>query len=170
MTYSETNDFFWEKSLDWITSNPLRWLGLMPMKLVHTFIWDDITLSNLLNTGEWDFAKIVKYLWIDKSIKNILPDASLSKRILFFTVEGIHLIYYYILMALIIMGIFIYKKNILKNEIVPIIFLYVLFGIVMILLVVGNVRFKYPYLIILLPFAANYIYQITERVKKKDIA
>jgi hypothetical protein len=68
------------------------------------------------------------------------------------------------------MGIFIYKKNILKNEIVPIIFLYVLFGIVMILLVVGNVRFKYPYLIILLPFAANYIYQITERVKKKDIA
>ena len=170
MTYSETNDFFWEKSLDWITSHPIRWLGLMPMKLVHTFIWDDITLSNLLDTGEWDFAKIVKYLWIDKSIKNILPNASLSKKILFFAIEGIHLIYYYILMALIIIGIFIYKKNILKNEIVPIIFLYVLFGIVMILLVVGNVRFKYPYLIILLPFAANYIYQLTERVKKKDIA
>jgi hypothetical protein len=170
MTYLEKNDFFTEKSLDWITSHPLRWLGLMPKKLVHTFIWDDITLSYLLDTGQWDFAKIVKYLWIDKSIKNILPNASLSKKILFFTVEGIHLIYYYILMALSIMGIIIYKRNILKNEIVPIIILYVLFGIVMILLVVGNVRFKYPYLIILLPFAANYIYQLTERVKKKDIA
>ena len=170
MTYSETNDFFWEKSLDWITSNPLRWLGLMPLKLVHTFIWDDITLSNLLDTGEWDFAKFVKHLWIDKSLKNILPDASLIKRILFFTLEGIHLIYYYILMALIIMGIILYKKEKVKREIVPIIFLYVLLGIVMILLVVGNVRFKYPYLIILLPFAANYLYQLTERVKKKDIA
>ncbi len=170
MTYSEKNDFFREKSLDWITSNPLRWLGLMPMKLVHTFIWDDITLSYLLDTGIWDFAKVVKYLWIDKSFKNILPDASLTKKILFFTVEGIHLIYYYILMALIIMGIIIFKKEIVKSEIVPIIFLYVLFGIVMILLVVGNVRYKYPYLIILLPFAANYIYQILERVKKKDIA
>lgn len=170
MTYSEKNDFFREKSLDWITSNPLRWLGLMPLKLVHTFIWDDITLSYLLDTGIWDFAKVVKYLWIDKSFKNILPDASLTKKILFFTVEGIHLIYYYILMALIIMGIIIFKKEIVKSEIVPIIFLYVLFGIVMILLVVGNVRYKYPYLIILLPFAANYIYQILERVKKKDIA
>jgi len=73
-------------------------------------------------------------------------------------------------MALIIMGIILYKKEKVKKEIIPIIFIYVLFGIVMILLVVGNVRFKYPYLIILLPFAAIYIYQLTERVKKKDIA
>ncbi|MGB5848260.1 MAG: glycosyltransferase family 39 protein [Ignavibacteriaceae bacterium] len=170
MTYSEKNDFYTEKSLDWITSNPLRWLRLMPMKLLHTFIWDDITVSYLLDTGDWDFAKIVKYLWIDKSFKNILPDATLTKKILFFAIEGIHLIYYYILIALCIIGIIIYKKNILKSEIIPIIILYVLLGIVMILIVVGNVRFKYPYLIILLPFAANYIYQLTERVKKKDIA
>ncbi len=170
MTYSEKNDFYWEKSLDWITSHPLRWLGLMPMKLVHTFIWDDITVSYLLDTGDWDFAKIVKYLWIDKSFKNILPDASLTKKIIFFTIEGIHLIYYYILIALCIIGIIIYKKNIIEREIVLIIILYVILGIVMILIVVGNVRFKYPYLIILLPFAANYIYQLTERVKKKDNA
>jgi hypothetical protein len=142
----------------------------MPMKLVHTFIWDDITVSYLLDTGDWDFAKIVKYLWIDKSFKNILPDASLTKKIIFFTIEGIHLIYYYILIALCIIGIIIYKKNIIEREIVLIIILYVILGIVMILIVVGNVRFKYPYLIILLPFAANYIYQLTERVKKKDIA
>jgi hypothetical protein len=92
MTYSEKNDFYTEKSLDWITSNPLRWLRLMPMKLLHTFIWDDITVSYLLDTGDWDFAKIVKYLWIDKSFKNILPDATLSKKILFFAIEEIHLI------------------------------------------------------------------------------
>jgi len=170
MTYSEKNDFYTEKSLNWITSNPIRWLGLMPMKLVHTFIWDDITVSYLLDSGDWDFAKIVKYLWIDKSIRNILPDASLTKKLIFFTIEGIHLIYYYILLALCIIGIITYKKNILKSEIVPIIILYVLLGIVMILIVVGNVRFKYPYLIIFMPFAASFIYQITERVKKKDIA
>jgi hypothetical protein len=85
-------------------------------------------------------------------------------------VQGIHLIYYYILLALCIVGIITYKKNILKSEFIPIIILYVLLGIVMILIVVGNVRFKYPYIIILLPFAANYIYQITERFKKKKIA
>ena len=168
MTYSEKNDFYTEKSLDWITSHPLRWLGLMPMKLLHTFIWDDITVSYLLASGKWDFAKIVKYLWIDKSFKNILPDASLIKKIIFFTVEVIHLIYYYILLALCIIGIITYRKNILRSEIVPVIFLFVLLGIVMILIVVGNVRFKYPYMIILLPFAANYINQFTERVKKKD--
>ena len=170
MTYLEKNDFYTEKSLNWITSNPLRWLGLMPMKLVHTFIWDDITVSYLLDVGDWDFAKIVKYLWIDKSFKNILPNASLTKKIIFFTVEGIHLIYYYIIIALCIIGNIIYRKNILKSEIITIIILYVLLGIVMILIVVGNLRFKYPYTIILLPFAANYIYQITERVKNKDIA
>ncbi len=170
MTYSEKSDFYTDKSLNWITSHPLRWVGLMPMKLVHTFIWDDITISYLLDTGDWDFAKIVKYLWIDKSFKNILPDASLTKKLIFFIVEGIHLIYYYILLTLCIIGIITYKKSIFKSEIIPIIILYVLLGIVMILIVVGNVRFKYPYVIILLPFAANYIYQITERVKKKDIA
>jgi len=170
MTYSEKNDFYRGKSLDWITSHPLRWLRLMPMKLLHTFVWDDITVSYLLDIGDWDFAKIVKFLWIDKSLKNILPDASLTKKILFFAIEGIHLIYYYILIALCIIGIIIYKKNFIKSETTPIIILYVLLGIVMILIVVGNVRFKYPYLIILLPFAANYIYQITERVKKKNIA
>ena len=105
-----------------------------------------------------------------KSFKNILPDASLTKKLIFFIVEGIHLIYYYILLTLCIIGIIIYKKNIIKSEITPIIILYVLLGIIMILIVVGNVRFKYPYLIILLPFAANYIYQITQRLKKKDIA
>jgi hypothetical protein len=169
ITYSEKNDLYTKKSLDWITSNPVRWIGLMPLKLVHTFIWDDITVSYLLDTGDWDFAKIVKFLWIDKSLKNILPDASLIKKLIFFTVEGIHLIYYYILLALCTIGIIIYKKNFIKSETTPIIILYVLLGIVMILIVVGNVRFKYPYLIILLPFAANYIYQITERVKKKNI-
>ena len=171
MTYSEKNDFYTAKSVDWITSHPIRWVGLMPLKLVHTFIWDDITVSYLLDTGKWDFAKIVKYFWIDKSIKNILPDASLTKKIVFFIVEGIHLIYYYILLSLCVFGIIIiYKKNIVKSEIIPIIMLYVLLGIVMILIVVGNVRFKYPYMIILLPFAANYIYQLTGRVKKEDIA
>ncbi len=170
MTYLEKNDFYTEKSLAWIASHPLRWLGLMPMKLIHTFIWDDIAVSYLLDTGEWDFAKIVKYLWNDKSIKNILPNTSLTKKILFYSIEGLHLIYYYILMALIIIGIIIYKKNIIKSEIAPIIILYVILGIVMILITVGNVRYKYPYIIILLPFAANYIYQLTERVKKKDIA
>jgi hypothetical protein len=170
MTYSEKNNFYSEKSLNWITSHPLGWLALMPMKLTHTFIWDDITVSYLLDSGKWDFAKIVKYLWIDKSFKNILPDASLIKKIIFFTVEGIHLIYYYILLALCIIGIITYRENILKSEIVPVIFLFVLLGIVMILIVVGNVRFKYPYMIILLPFAANYLNQITERFKKKNIA
>ncbi|MCH6576039.1 MAG: hypothetical protein IH795_12725, partial [Bacteroidetes bacterium] len=106
----------------------------------------------------------------DKSFNNILPDASLAKIILFFAIEGIHQIYYYILIALIIIGLIIYKKKIIKSEIAPIIILYVILGIIMILMVVGNVRYKYPYLIILLPFAANYIYQLTERVKKKDIA
>ena len=125
MTYSEKNDFYRGKSLDWITSHPLRWLRLMPMKLLHTFVWDDITVSYLLDIGDWDFAKIVKFLWIDKSFKNILPDASFIKKLIFFTVEGIHLIYYYILIALTIIGIIAYKKSILKSEIVSIIILFI---------------------------------------------
>ncbi len=170
MTYMQKNDFYLEKSLEWITSNPLRWLALMPMKLVHTFIWDDISISYLLNSGDWDFAKFIKHLLNDKSFEKILPNASLAKKILFYTVQGIHLIYYYILFALCIWGVIIYKKHKNKSEIAPIMILYSLLGIVMILLVVGNVRYKYPYLIILLPFAANYISLITEKVMKKEIA
>ncbi len=165
MTYIEKNDFYTEKSLHWITSHPLRWLGLMPMKLIHTFIWDDITISYLLNTGDWDFAKFVKYLWNDKSLNNIMPDAPQSKRIIFFIVQAVHLVYYYFLMFCIIIGLIFYMKNKIKDDIVLLILLYVLFGVFMILITVGNVRFKYPFLIIMLPFAANFIYSIFYKQK-----
>ena len=62
-----------------------------------------------------------------------------------------------------------YKKYMNKSELALIIILYTFLGIVMILLAVGNVRYKYPYLIILLPFAANYISLIAEKIMKKDI-
>lgn len=167
MTYFEKNNFYTEKSFDWITSHPLRWLGLIPMKLVHTFIWDDITISYLLDTGDWDFAKFVKYLWNDKSLKNIMPGAPPSKRIISFIVQVGHLVYYYFLMIFIIIGLIFYMKDKIKKDIVLIISLYVLFGILMILITVGNVRFKYPFLIIMLPFAANFIY--SKFCKQKNI-
>jgi len=167
MTYTEKNNFYTEKSFDWIISHPLKWLGLMPMKLVHTFIWDDITVSYLLDTGDWDFARFVKYLWNDKSLNNIMPNAPQSKRIIFFIVQAAHLFYYYFLMFFILIGLIFYMKNKIKDDIVLLILLYVLFGILMILITVGNIRFKYPFLIIMLPFAANFIYSIF--CKQKNI-
>ena len=69
-------------------------------------------------------------------------------------------------MFFIIIGLIFYMKDKIKDDIVLLIMLYVLFGILMILITVGNVQFKYPFLIIMLPFAANFIYSIFCKQKK----
>ena len=167
MTYYEKDDFYLDKASHWIISHPLKWLWLMPMKLIHTFIWDDIALSNLLHTGKWDFARAIKYIVKDKSIKNILPGSSRFKKAIFFTVEGGHLIYYYLLLVFIILGTFNYFKSKSKDEIISIILLYVILGIAMILITVGNPRYKYPFITIMIPFAA---YFIRMKLSQKEVS
>ena len=159
MTYYEKNDFYKNAAVNWIQSHPLKWIGLIPLKLVHTFIWDDIAISNLVNSGRWDFARLVKYVVRDKSIAGIMPSAGCETKILFFTAELYQLLYYYFILVMIITGTVNYFKSNTPDYGKNIILLYTLFCIIIILVTVGNVRYKYPFIIPMMMFASYHLYQ-----------
>ncbi len=47
LTYIQTGEFYQDQAIRWITDNPLKWLSLAPLKLLHSYGWDDISVSSL---------------------------------------------------------------------------------------------------------------------------
>ena len=166
LTYLEKGAFYREQALKWIEENPLKWLLLTPMKLIHSYGWDDISLSYLLGY-DVNFLRVVKIVFEEGSFNNALPDTSLTEKILYFTILISSHFYYYSLLTAIVLGIFyLYKRKLLSDP-MKLIILFTFFSTLMITIVVGTPRYKYPTFILLLPFAANFI-QLKFESGKKD--
>ena len=166
LTYLEKGAFYREQALKWIEENPLRWLLLTPMKLIHSYGWDDVSLSYLLGY-DVNFLRVVKIVFEEGSFNNALPDTSLTEKILYFTILISSHFYYYSLLTAIVLGIFyLYKRKLLSDP-MKLIILFTFFSTLMITIVVGTPRYKYPTFILLLPFAANFI-QLKFESGKKD--
>ncbi|NWG28043.1 MAG: hypothetical protein HXY48_05850, partial [Ignavibacteriaceae bacterium] len=156
LTYLEKGEFYREQALEWIKKNPLRWLILAPMKFFHSYGWDDVSLSSLLGQDVY-FLKVVKTVFVEGSFDNALPDTSFAEKVLYFTILISSHFYYYILLTAIALGVFnLFKKKLLSDP-MKLIILFALFSTLMIMIVVGTPRYKYPTFILLLPFAAHYI-------------
>ncbi|HEY6626228.1 MAG TPA: hypothetical protein VIZ21_04680, partial [Ignavibacteriaceae bacterium] len=76
---------------------------------------------------------------------------------LYFSVLIISHLYYYLLLLAIAFGIYILFKKKLNTDLNSLILLFVVFATLMIMITVGSPRYKYPMIILLLPFAASYI-------------
>ncbi len=74
LTYLQKDEFYQRQAVNWITENPGRWLLLAPMKLIHTFAWDDISLSSLLGMSNTNFARVIKIILLEFEFDKALPN------------------------------------------------------------------------------------------------
>lgn len=92
-TFYEKEKIWKKQAQDWIFLHPIKWISLFPMKLVHIFAWDDITISQLFDAGRWDLYRVFKEIYISKSVKNILLEFPIYKKVLFIVIQVIHHLY-----------------------------------------------------------------------------
>jgi heme A synthase len=137
------------------------------MKLFHSFLWDDVSVTALFNVKNWSLLKTIKKLFMEKDFKSALPNASLGKTLLYIFVQMVHHIFYYLLLLLILLGtINFIRQNRTLNEI-HLILIFSLISILMIIITVGAPRYKYHIIILLLPIAANYLVEKLLKSRKE---
>jgi hypothetical protein len=157
MTFTQKGDFYQDAALNWITQHPIKWIMLAPLKFLHTFGWDDISLSSLLGYSNTNFVRVVRVISVEKNFDKALPDSSAISKVLYFSILILSHLFYYIILIAIILGIYQLLIKKLYNDGTLLILLFSLFSILMIMVTVGTPRYKYPIIILLLPFAAYYL-------------
>ena len=156
LTYIQKGEFYQEQAIKWIMENPIKWLSLAPLKLLHSFGWDDISLSSLLGNNGTNFLRVIRILFSERDMNKALPDTTVKDKVLYLSILFFSHIYYYVLLIAIILGIYnIFKKR-LNSDRINLILLFSLFATLMIMITVGTPRYKYPMFILLMPFAAHY--------------
>jgi len=168
-TYIERDEIWRTRALNWIKAHPVKWISLIPLKFGYIFLWDDIAISPLMNLQDWDLFHVAKYLIINKNTKGLMPRSNLVEKISYLCLQTFHYIFYIILVFLIIKGLIHFKKNHGFNyhpDTIGII-LFCVTGIFLTSLIYGVPRYKYPFLISLLPFAAFEIAEFIRDGRKK---
>lgn len=157
LTYIQKGEFYQEQAFKWITENPAKWIALAPLKLFHTYGWDDISLSSLLGFDDTNFLREIRILVSKRGLSDSLSDTTLTGKVLYFSVLILSHLFYYLLLAAIAFGIYnLFKKKLSTNSTSLILF-FVFFATLMIMITVGTPRYKYPMFILMLPFAASYL-------------
>lgn len=157
LTYIQKGEFYQHKAIEWISENPIKWLSLAPLKLLHSFGWDDIALTSLLGYENTNFLKVLKVLFTERDINKALPNTSLNEKVFYSLVLVIYHLFYYLLLIAMSLGTFNLFKQKLNSDSTNLLLLFSLFASLMIMITVGTPRYKYPMFILMLPFAAYYL-------------
>ena len=157
LTYLQKGDFYQNQAVKWITENPGRWLLLAPIKLIHTFAWDDISVSSLLAMSDTNFARVIKIILLEFDFNKALPNTSTLFKVVYLSILILHHLFYYFMLLVITLGIYKIFKNRLYTEGTNLILIFSTIAILMIMITVGTPRYKYPMFILLLPFASYYL-------------
>ena len=157
LTYIQKGEFYQNQAINWITENPIKWIALAPLKLFHTYGWDDISISNMLGFESTNFARILRVIISNGDLNQELPHTSITVKIVYFVILIIAHLYYYLLLMSILAGVYFYLKYQTRISTTSIILLFCLFATLMIMITVGTPRYKYPMFVLLLPFAAYYL-------------
>ena len=78
LTYIQKGEFYQEQAFKWITENPAKWIVLAPLKLFHTYGWDDISLSSVLGFGDTNSAREIRILISKRGLSDSLSDTTLT--------------------------------------------------------------------------------------------
>jgi hypothetical protein len=168
MTYTQKGDYYFNQATDWIQQNPVKWITLMPMKLIHTFAYDDIAISSLAGAGNWNLFMSVKNL-LKGDYKNTHPSENFLSNVVYIALQVFHQIYYYLLLIILFLWLvdFIKQKTFKEYNLIHILFFIV--GILMIVFTVGAPRYKYPFIIVMMPFVASFIKEkYLEKIELKN--
>lgn len=160
-TYMEKEEFWYGQAVGWIKKHPAIYLSLFPVKPVHIFAWDDFSVHKLLNFNDWDLYRAAKYLLIKKESGEFLgPGHSIIARISFIATLALHHLYYFLLLFLFMAAAYKYRKDLFSVSGFRVLIIFMILGIGMHLVTVGDARYKYPYIItmmlIIAPFLNGY--------------
>ena len=157
MTYKQKGDFYLNQSVKWIQENPGKWISLMPMKIFHSFVWDDVSVTALFNFKNWSLIKSIKNILVDKDLNSALPDSNIYAKLLYILIQIFHHLFYYFLLVTIVLSIYYYLKGNNKIGEINLILIFSVISILIITATVGAPRYKYHIIILLLPVASSYI-------------
>ena len=157
LTYIQKGEFYKAQAIKWIKENPVKWLLLAPLKLLHAYSWDDIATSNLLGFNDTNFLRVLRILFTEKDFEKALPNTTTYEKVIYLSIMIISHLFYYFLLIAAAFGIYRMFRQKTNNELISIILLFILLATIMLMITVGTPRYKYPMFILLLPFAASYI-------------
>lgn len=152
-TYIEKGDIWKIRALNWVSDNPVKWISLIPIKTAYIFLWDDIAISPLMNLQDWDLFHIAKHLILKKSFNGLMPKSGIPEKIIYLTMQSLNYIYYFLIIFLIFSTVIILKKERSYNIYNVILVLFSAFGIFITVIAYGLPRYKYPFIIALMPYA-----------------
>jgi len=156
-TYTVKEGYWLNQAYNWIYEHPVKYISLFPLKIVHMFIWDDFSVSRLLNLSDWNLYKVIKNI-ITGSKDQILDSNPLSLKISYFVLQILHHLYYFYLLVLFVLIIKKNFKKLFSNSELRLFLLFMFLGISIHLLTFGDARYKYPYIISMMIFIAPIIY------------
>ena len=164
-TYIEKQRYWYGRALNWIMENPIEWIKVFPVKLVHIYIWDDYAISPLLHMQDWNLYRIMKQIVIEENSEKLLMDTPIYKRILYISLQILHHIYYF-LIVLIFIFLVIKKFKYIKLEKANILLLIVIgFSLFIPLISFGDPRFKYPDILLIMIIISPYINSFHSKTK-----
>lgn len=157
-TYMEKDKFWYRQAVDWIEHHPFRYLSLFPMKPVHMFVWDDFSVHKLTGFNDWNLYRAAKYLLIKKESVDFLgPGHSLFAKVSLIVILVLHHLYYFLLLLLFMGAAYKYRKVIFTGSGFRVLVIFMILGIGMHLVTVGDARYKYPYIITMMLIIAPFL-------------
>lgn len=166
LTHKEREKELARRAKRWIKKNPVKWLSIFPKKMFYMFAWDDWSIPAIMDEGKWNIYMLAKSFKEKRGLE-MMQEKGVLYTSLFILLNAFHQIYYMLFLGLILFGIWfqITKKELFENEILMKVLLFVIFGIGITLIAVGIPRYKYSYMIVLIPFAAGALNRVLDRFK-----
>lgn len=167
-TFYEKGDYIQTRAIRWIVSHPTKWLSFWPHKIKTTFVNDDIAVSPLLGNPNWSFERFIKDARLPREQRQFWLQP-LGYRVAFLGIHTFHFGYYLVLLGL--WGyqlIFYWQRRFMAPLIVWIINGFTILGFLMTYVgSQGNLRYKYPFLVISLILIAPVVTFFKNSIKRE---
>lgn len=138
-TFAQKDSIWKKRAIDWILDNPIKYAKLYCLKLGGLFIEDSWSDRPILGGSGF----------IDKSVQNGMNNKAFFSRIL---LMGLKSLVYYVVCVFFIYSLAIYRKEIFKEK--GYILLILLFGTLSTCLFAVTPRYHYPFLFVIVIWAA----------------
>jgi hypothetical protein len=156
LTFRQKQDIWEYRAVTWIKEHPVRWTMLLPVKVFLMFRWDDISVSRIVS-DDLNYQKVIKIIKHDTSLKLSSLNYSAAQLALWGILITYHHLYYSSLMLFFIYGLIRFRKPVFTNSNLNLLLIFAIVGIIITIIAVGDVRYKYPYMFILFIMNSSFL-------------
>jgi len=164
-TYIYKQQFWFNNANNWILQNPIKWIKLIPLKLIHLFIWDDYAISQLCNLQEWNLNVIAKHFFVQRNPNGFMSGIPVFIKAGYLCLQIIHHLYYYLIIVFFVLVLSKFRKQIFNQKVNILLVSILSLSLLMPIVTVSVARYKYPYILIIIIFISPYLkyYLLTRR-------